>query len=219
MENISKIVLSQNQGQRLGYVLDVALDADLTLLGYYVADEETEGEYLIKLDNILKISSNYILVEDSSKLEFVSNRTSSLIGLDVLDENCLSYGQIVDLKFKKNKCEKLVTTKCELLPKMIKTVGENVVFVETKKRRKKQTFEKFSKTDLQDVVVKVQSVTKPEKINLSTSYYLGKVCLQDIFGYNNERLISKNDIVTRSMVEKARLHNKLNQLFFALKRD
>ena len=60
MENISKIVLSQNQGQRLGYVLDVALDADLTLLGYYVADEETEGEYLIKLDNILKIYPNYI---------------------------------------------------------------------------------------------------------------------------------------------------------------
>ena len=73
-----------------------------------------------------------------------------------------------------------------------------------------------------DNVVEIQNkavvVSKPEKINLSTAFYVGKMSNEDILGYNNERIVSKGEIVSKAIVEKAKKHNKLNQLFFALKR-
>ena len=61
-------------------------------------------------------------------------------------------------------------------------------------------------------------VSAPEKISLSAKYYVGKICTQDILGYNNEKIVGKGEVVTKSVVEKAKKHNKLNHLFFAVKK-
>ena len=57
----------------------------------------------------------------------------------------------------------------------------------------------------------------PERVSLSSAFYIGKISSEDILGYNNEKIIQKGEIVTRSVVEKAKKHNKLNHLFFAIK--
>lgn len=57
-----------------------------------------------------------------------------------------------------------------------------------------------------------------EKVQLSSSFYVGKICTQNIVGYNNEKIVSKGQTITKSIVEKAKRHNKLNQLFFAIER-
>ena len=64
MENISKIVLTLD-GQMIGYILDVAFD-ELTLkkIGYYVVDEETEGELFLKLEDVVSISDVAVIVKD-----------------------------------------------------------------------------------------------------------------------------------------------------------
>ncbi len=225
MENISKIVLTLD-GQIIGYILDVAFD-ELTLkkIGYYVVDEETEGELFLKLEDVVSISDVAVIVRDVLSFEFVQKRENSLIGKLVFDDKANCYGRVQKLCFNKNKCEKICTTQCEILTKYIKTIGKDFVllqFSKKKKQKHKDAFLDINKKLPNDNVVEIQNkavvVSKPEKINLSTAFYVGKMSNEDILGYNNERIVSKGEIVSKAIVEKAKKHNKLNQLFFALKR-
>lgn len=221
MENISKIVLSKNEGSFVGYVLDIAIDfQSLVIKGYYVVDEETEGEMFLKKEDIVAISEFVVLIEDVTKLEYLTNRPKSLIGKSVFDERGVYFGKIEDIKYHKYKLEKFITDKCEILVKHIKSVGDDVVMVEFKKNRKKHQLKKFPRLDSENLV-QIQSsptITAPEKITLSSSFYVGKVVVEDIFGYNNERIISKGETISKNVVAKAKKHNRLNQLFFAIKR-
>lgn len=212
MENISKIVLQTN-GKRIGYVLDVALSG-LDKAGYYVVDEESEGEFLLKNENILCVSEKFLLVEDATKLEFISSKPASILMKEVLDEKCNSLGIIKKIEFKKAKCVKIITSFCEILPKYVKTIGD-FVFVSYKRKKKAKTEISFPRADV-DITVKTQSA--PERVVLSSSFYIGKISEEDIVGFNNEKIIKKGEVVTKSVVEKAKKHNRLNQLFFALKR-
>lgn len=216
MEKLSNIVVSTD-GKQIGYILDVALNG-WQKIGYYVVDDETEGEFLLRSVDIFRQSENVILIEDVSKLEFVTNR-DNLRGRLVLDEFGNEYGNVQTFTFIRNKCEKIITNKCEIPTKYIRLVGRDCLFLSSKKRTSKKR-EKFPKLE-GDFLVKAmaeKSISLPEKINLSPSFYLGKVCTQDIFGYNNERIIAKGDKITRSVFEKAKLHNRLNQLFFMIER-
>ncbi len=218
MENISKIVVCKSEGFAVGYVLDLAMD-NFTRIGYVVVDEETENEYLLRNENILSVSEKYVLIEDVVSLEFLSQNDGSVLGLEVLDESGFSLGQIDSLKFQKNKCEKIITKKCEILPKFVKKIGKNFIFVSFKKNKTKKNKNLFPRNDVIANEVKIQKVAYPEKVSLSSQAYIGKVCLQDVFGYNNERLVTKGVVVTKALLEKVKQHNRLNQLFFALKRD
>ena len=99
MENISKIVLTLD-GQIIGYILDVAFD-ELTLkkIGYYVVDEETEGELFLKLEDVVSISDVAVIVKDVLSFEFVQKRENSLIGKLVFEKKLVaakSYGNAID---------------------------------------------------------------------------------------------------------------------------
>lgn len=222
MDNISKILIAQDTGKRVGYLLDVAIDFEngFQKIGYYVVDEDSESEFLMKNENISKIGEEFVLIESVDVLEFLFARKSSLVGKTVLDENCQNYGRIERVDFSKNKCIKIVTSKGEILPKFVKNVGEDVVLLFLKKK-KKQTLNSFPKIEANDIVVEIQSspqIALPEKVTLSSSFYVGKICLEDIFGYNNERIIAKGEKISRAMFENAKKHNKLNQLFFAVEK-
>lgn len=225
MENISKIILTLD-GQMIGYILDVAFD-ELTLkkIGYYVVDEETEGELFLKLEDVISISDVAVVVEDVLSFEFVQKRENFLMGKLVFDDKANCYGRVQKLCFNKNKCEKICTTQCEILTKYIKTIGKDFVLLQFSKKKKQKHKDVFLEINTKlpnDNVVEIQNkavvVSKPEKINLSTAFYVGKMSNEDILGYNNERIVSKGEIVSKAIVEKAKKHNKLNQLFFALKR-
>ena len=210
----------------IGYILDVAFD-ELTLkkIGYYVVDEETEGELFLKLEDVISISDVAVVVEDVLSFEFVQKRENFLMGKLVFDDKANCYGWVQKLCFNKNKCEKICTTQCEILTKYIKTIGKDFVLLQFSKKKKQKHKDVFLDINTKlpnDNVVEIQNkavvVSKPEKINLSTAFYVGKMSNEDILGYNNERIVSKGEIVSKAIVEKAKKHNKLNQLFFALKR-
>ena len=219
MENISKMVVAQNGGKKVGYVLDVALDEKMQKVGYYVVDEESEGEFLVRRENIVAISAEIVLIADVSNLEFAGER-KALLGKHILSDDCQDLGVVKNLVFCGKKCTKLVTDKCEIMAKNVKEVGEDFVFVSFKRKKpEKKPFE-FPRAE-NDTIVQIQDFQKavsPETVRLSPSFYVGRVCTQDIFGYNNEKIVLSGEVVTRAIVEKAKRHNKLNQLFFALKR-
>jgi len=41
---------------------------------------------------------------------------------------------------------------------------------------------------------------------------IGRVMTNDIFGYNNEIIVQKNEIISQKIINKAKKHNKLNFL-------
>ena len=219
MENVSKMVVAQNGGKKVGYVLDVALDENMQKVGFYVVDEETEGEFLVRRENIVAVSAEIVLISDVSNLEFVGER-KSLLGKHVLSDDCQDLGVVKNLVFFGKRCTKLVTDKCEIMAKNVRNVGEDFVFVSFKRKKASRKKLEFPRAE-NDTIVKIQDFQKtssPETVRLSPSFYIGRVCTQDIFGYNNEKIVLSGEVVTRAVVEKAKRHNKLNQLFFALKR-
>lgn len=217
MENISKIVLSQESGRQIGYVLDVALDENLNKIGFYVVDEETESEFLLLFENIASIGKEFVLVKNEGVLEFSANRPQSPLGKVVVDDKGNFFGAVKNLVFLKKRCQKIVTDKCEILPKYVKNIGQNAIFISFKRKKVQKSENVFPRFESSEIV-QIQNVTTPEKISLSPNFYVGKVSNMDIFGFNNEKIVGKNEVITHNIVEKAKRHNKLNQLFFAIKR-
>lgn len=220
MENIAKIVLDGKTGRKIGYILDMAIDfVKMQRIGYYIVDEETESVFLLKNDDIFSLA-DFVVLKDEADLEFVSSY-ESLIGKFVVDEDGIDFGVISEISFDKNSIKKIITTKCEILAKNIKSVGADVIFVSFKRRTKQKTGkEVFKNLNEKDFVVKIQNMPEvPDILRLSTKYYVGKESKEDILGYNNERIVCKGEKITKNTVEKAKLHNKLNQLFFAIKRE
>ncbi len=222
MENISKTVVSQDEGRKIGYVLDIAIGENLQKTGYYVVDEESEGEFFVSTENIVGSSSQFLLVKDMSSLEFVSER-KSLLGKILLDDFYQNLGVVRKILFKGKRCVKVVTERCEISPKNLQ-IGTDFAFVSFKRKTAKHFSKNFPKAD-ENSIVKIQdfqpqefSVNTPETIRLSSGFYVGRVSTQDIFGYNNEKIVLSGEVITRAVVEKAKRHNKLNQLFFAIKR-
>ncbi|MBP3619285.1 MAG: hypothetical protein J6J24_01345 [Clostridia bacterium] len=226
MENISKIVLSLNGGKRIGYVLDIAIDFDaLEKVGYYVVDEESESVFLLKDADIVEKKFDYVVIDNEQTLEFCVVLPKSLIGRQVVSQNGQDFGRVKSLKFYRKKLSKIVTDKCEVLARFVKCFGEDFVllgFGRKVLRNKRQSFKNFVVEGTQSVVImekEKQALVKPEKICLSTEFYVGKVCVEDVFGYNNERIVSRGEKISKSIVEKAKQHNCINQLFFSLQRE
>ena len=221
MENISKMIVSKSTGDVVGYILNIVLD-NFVKIGYVIVDEESEGEYFLGLQNILAASDKFVVIDDEQALDFLPQNDLEILGKEVLDFDGFSYGQVVSLNFCKNKCLKIITKNCEILTKFIKNIGKNVIFVDFKRNKKNFLKNKFLKTSTNLNMIdeiKIQKISSPEKVSLSTKTYIGKVCLEDILGYNNERIVSRGSVITKEIVEKAKKHNKLNQLFFALERN
>ncbi len=220
MENLAKKVVALESGKCLGYVLDVAIDFDkMAKIGYYVVDEETEGEYLLRFDGVQGIS-DVVLVSGVTALEFITARDKSLVGKEVLGGSGLSFGVVDKLVFEKKKLKKLCTDKCEIAVKLIESVKEDYVFLK-EKRKKRRDLKPFQTLSVKPKVSVMQTLPKqsiPEKVNLSYNFFAGKLATLDVFGYNNERIISKNEKITKIIFENAKKHNKLNDLFFAVKK-
>lgn len=218
MENISKKIFCKDSGRCFGYVLDICLDFEkFEKVGYYVVEEESENEYFLSIEKILSVSS-FLIVENETEFEFVSNQKKSLFGKRVVSLKGEDFESVDQLKFVGKRLISICTNKAEMPVKFIRFVGEDVIFVSEKRKVQKRKVES-KKTD--EILVSVLSNNKatfsiPEKVSLTANFYVGKLCHRDIFGYNNERLVAKGEMVNALIFEKAKTHNKLNELYFAI---
>jgi len=70
-----------------------------------------------------------------------------------------------------------------------------------------------------NILAQSGSVSKPTRISLTPPSVIGKVVTCDIFGYNNEILFHKNEVITKSKLDKAKKHGKLSIVLFNCKDD
>ncbi len=211
MENISKQVVSLEEKKCIGYVLKPLIDfSSLKKVGYIVVEEETEQEFLLRRENIL-FCRDIVLISSSSVLE-ISNIEDEF-RKKVLSTSGEDLGNAREYVFQRNFLRKIVTDRAEISSKYIVDFSNDIIFVSFKKRR---TFPRFLKEDMK-VEIMDKKLELPPIINLSPSYYLGKVATKTLLGINNELIIKEGTVITKPIFDKAKRHNKINELFFICK--
>ena len=139
---ISKKVLSLSQGSVVGYVLNVVFSEGLkTFEGCEVVDEESESVFFLKEKDILSVGEDCVVVEDFAVLDlsFFSSRNGP-IGKEVYDRKGVYFGRVVDVEIKGKQVVKIITNKCEILPKFIQKIGNDFILFSQEKNYKKNTY-------------------------------------------------------------------------------
>ncbi len=211
MENIGKKVVALLEKKVVGFVLKPFINFRLLKkTGYVVVDDESEQEYFVGFENIKKID-DCVLIESSNALEYLGEsgefrkRVLSVAGEDL--------GRVREYAFRYRVLKKVVTDKCEISAKNISDVGDDVLFVNFSKKRRK-----FPRSKNENAkVVAMNEVKLPAVVNLSSSYYIGKVATKMLLGLNHELIVKDGTKITKQIFDKAKKHNRLNELFFIIK--
>ena len=133
MENLNGIfgkkVISLSEGKKVGYILDVSIDSTLKyLLGFIVADEESEHELFLPLANIVSQNEECVFIENSSDTQLMFDEfTNNPLGKMVYDRRGITLGKVVDLVILGSKIDKIITDKGEIKQKYIYSVGEDCI--------------------------------------------------------------------------------------------
>ena len=218
VENISKKVISIDDCGVIGYILDVCLDNDFAISGYYVVQAESEDVAFLPINKIEKIT-DAVIVKNGNVLEYVEREKDSLIGKEVYDESGNFYGSVRGVEFAKNKLFRLYTDRCEIMKKYIKNLSGNVIlcgFTQKRRTKNKQFVHMNHEISVSILSDDRTTFSKPEKVSLSPKFYVGKCAHADVIGYNNERIVRSGEKITKTIFENAKKHNKLNELFFVL---
>ena len=232
---VSKNVLSLSEGDKIGYVLNLVFDERLTTFeGCEIVADESENSFFLSYKDFVAVGDDCVLVDDSSCLQlgFFSQNTNP-IGKKIYDKFGVYYGSVEDVEIKGKSVKKIITNKCEVLPKFIRKIGDDFILFSLEKNNKKIKRNKFSDIKINEKlseklpkIISVQEIKNQENKELNSSlinqnqlrqFYnanslVGKVLIQDLFGFNNELIARKNEVVNKKIIEDAKKHNKFNLL-------
>lgn len=211
MENISKKVVSVEDGEVVGYVLKPVINfSELKKTGYIIVSH-MEEEFFLPLENILAFQ-DVVLISKMSQLEF-SNLEEEL-RKNVYSLAGENLGRVEDYVFKKGRLFKIVTNMAEIPSKNLVKSGKNVLFVDFKKKKRK-----FPRFEDENFIVEAMEKKEilPPVVNLSLNYYLGKVATRTLLGINKELIVKEGTQITPKIFYKAKAHNKINELYFICK--
>ena len=231
-EVIAKEIITLDNGQNVGYVLDVCFDNTLSkVLGYVVADEESERENFLPKVGIKLDGEDCIFIENSYKQELnFSGFTNNPIGKKVYSDKGGFLGIVKDVICENFTPIKLITTICEIPSKNIYSNGSACLFFSEKKKKKNKNINKFNfasdnflpKAETQNIQIQNSKfqiastnnnkIANPSKVMLAPSSLLNKTATCDIYGLNNELIIKEGQIINQTKIDKARKHGKINLL-------
>ena len=216
---ISKKVISLENASQVGYVLDVIFDKRVKFFeGVIVVDDESENSFVLDKKDISAISNETIMIKDASVLQFnISSVSNNPIGKIVYDCKGNNLGRVIDVDLQGKTVKKIITTLCEFPQKFIRKSGDNFIIFGTYK--KDSTSENINQINVSAPQVKItnnisetQSPESPKRLFANPKILIGKIVTTDILGYNNELIAKKNDVINQKIINKAKLHNKLNIL-------
>lgn len=221
---ISKKVISLSSGNVIGYVLDILFNENLNEInGYIIADEESDEVFFLDYKNSKAESDECFVIEKEDDLEiYISSVYNNPIGKDVYDEKGESLGKVTNVYFDKKHVKRIITTRCEFPICYLQKAG-NDCLIFGKKKRKKCNAKRFEQKGMfpsvyiqNEIKLEKKEGEHPVKLRIENNSALGKRVTHDIFGLNNELIARKDEKVTKSILQKAKLHNKYNLLLFYL---
>lgn len=218
--NISKKVISLNEGEFIGYILDAVFDEDLdSLQGFLVVDDESEETFILDKENIKSVGDDCIMMDSTHNLKrSFDEYTFNPIGKNVYDVSGVCLGTVIDVVVQGRAVRRIITDKCEFFKRNIRKIGKNNIIFGKKslKNTKRQALFVIDESLNQKVTtlsVK-EKQSKPYRIFANQSSIIGRTMTSDLYGYNNEIIAKKFDIINQNIINRAKLHNKLNFLLY-----
>ena len=228
---ISKRVISIDQANQVGYVLNVAFDDIIkTFVGLVIIDEESENSFILNREDIVAVGEDCVMIKDANNLQYnISPFTNNPIGKKVYDMQGNDFGRVVEVEFEGRTVKKIITDKCEFPQRFIRKSGDNFIIFGTpiknnKKNKFKENFnqenvEKMPKVVITEIAPQIENKIDltpefPIRLYANTKKLIGKKLTNDLIGYNNEIIGHKNEKINQKIINKAISHNKLNLLNF-----
>lgn len=227
---ISKQIISTDECEILGYILNVNLTDDLKeISSFEVVDYENEQSLKLLYEDIKCVNKDCVFVQNSFVLkrdffEILNNP----IGKKVYDLYGFDMGVVQDVFISKNKVKSIVGNKGEIAIKYIINSGRDcLIFGNIKKKQKflktprlvnnlpnvyiESSIAQENKDKKDSVEVKSKN---PIRLFANERLLIGRVVMNDIFGFNNEIIAKKNSVISENIINKAKIHNKFNLLIF-----
>ena len=220
---ISKNVITLDEGENVGYILNVVFDQNLnTLIGFVITNDESDKLFLLNKSDVKSSSEDNVIISSTDNLELIlEEEENNPIGKQVVDCKGYSLGRVIDVLVQGRDVKRIITDKCEFFKKNIRKLGKNYIIFGSKEKKYKKnpsSVFKIETTNLPNVHVQsvenVQAVSKPYRILANQNSILGRTMQSDLFGYNNELIAKKYDIINQNIINRAKLHNKLNYLIY-----
>ncbi len=221
---VSKKVISLDDASQVGYVLNVIFDDRVKFFtGLIIVDDESENSFVLDREDIYSIGDETIMIKSARALQFnISSITNNPVGKVVYDSHGNNLGRVIDVDIKGKTVKKIITNMCEFPQRFIRKSGENFIIFGAYKSEKNRSFKEevgsfkgLEKTEVRItnfVVVQPQTPESPAKIFANPKLLIGRIVTNDILGYNNELIAEKNDVINQKILNKAKLHNKMNLL-------
>lgn len=223
---IGKNVISLYDGEKVGYVLNICTEESLRKFhGFVVCDEESDREFFLPREKV-KVYGEAIFIDYTEDMEaWLYENSFNPIGKTIYDKEGTNLGKVQDVEVLGGKVQKIITQKCELKPSLVVANGNNCVVVSRagKKNKKKFNWEKLQedkiehlpKIEIMDTPKqKNLQISTPTRLNVNSSMLLNRKATEDVFGFNFELIVHKDEIISQKIIEKAKKHNKLNYLMF-----
>ncbi len=234
-ELIAKDVIAIDNGENVGYILNVCFETSLTKLkGFVVADEESERENYLSKKDIKILGEDCVFIDDIFRLELnYSGEANNPIGKKVYSYKGEFLGVVKDVVCEGVNPSQIITSVCMLPINKIYSTGVDCLFFSEKKKRKKrenlfnftsdnllpkveaQSFEIGKKDNFSNFQIKSNKnniVINPSKLTLAPSTLLNKTATCDIYGMNNEIIIKEGQVINQGKIDKAKKHGKINLL-------
>lgn len=225
---ISKKVISLDDGNLVGYVLNVVFDENLKMFkGLIVVDEESENTFMLDKADIASIGEDCVMIDDCLKLQFnISSLSNNPIGKQVYDCFGNMLGTVKDVEIYGKTVKKIITDKCEFPQRLVRKSGDNfIIFGSPKKKNSPKTFGEQIGGENQPASLPVSYVTiqpqpnlneteSPTRLFANSNSLIGKMVTNEVLGMNNELIAKKFDIIDKKIIKKAQNHNKLNLLAY-----
>lgn len=233
---ISKKIISLKEGNILGYVLDVVLDEELKMLnGLLVVDDESEQTFTLEYNNIKVTGEDCLFVDGSYSLELsIMEKSNNPIGKPVYDTAGIDLGVVTDIVIEGHNVKKIITSKCEFLPRYVQKVGNCIIYGKKPKMTNKAKITRPAKMELPKVYIENEEsrnsvkvsenkinrdtkINKPIRVVANPQTLVGKTVCCDIFGYNQELIVKRGEKINNNIINKAKMHNKLNFMLYNCK--
>lgn len=212
---ISKKVISLNEGNLIGFILDICFDDKLkNFLGYIICDEETGEELFLSRDRVVAENNECVFINSAEDSEINFSPSFNPIGKNVYDKKGVNLGRVKSVVVRGKVVDKLITEIAEIKQKYIYANGNFIIFSQ-KKAKKSNNFKKNEKiNNFPKIEIMTSKPQLPTRLILSPEQILNRIATKDVFGLNNELIIKKGDVITQNKLEKAKKHNKISFLLF-----
>lgn len=219
-EIISKQVISLYDAKIVGTIENIILNDNFSKIKSYIIYSDNTGEKKeLNIKDIYSFSDDNFVIKNSEKLKdiLILESFNNPINKEVVDTNGVNLGKINEIEINDNKIEFLSLNNGQKIePKNIISTGEIIVVNLSENNIKKSHFapKKNKIINLNEIKVKIQK--KPIEIippRVSATSLVGKQAPKTVIGFNNELIVKKGQFITDRIIDRAKFHGKLAELF------